>query len=30
VGEGSMAIAVAHQYLAELEAQGQRVQEVRI
>ena len=30
VGEGSMGIAVVHQYLAELEAQNQRVQEVRI
>jgi thioredoxin reductase (NADPH) len=27
VGEGSMAIAVAHQYLAEREAQEQRAQE---
>ena len=29
VGEGSMGIAVVHQYLAELEAQDQRTQEVR-
>ena len=29
VGEGSMAIAVAHQYLGELETQEQRAQEVR-
>ena len=29
VGEGSMAIAVVHQYLGELEAQDQRAQEVR-
>ena len=29
VGEGSMAIAVVHQYLAELEAEEQRSQEVR-
>jgi thioredoxin reductase (NADPH) len=29
VGEGSMAIAVVHQYLAELEAHDQRAQEVR-
>ena len=29
VGEGSMAIAVVHQYLGELETQAQRAQEVR-
>ena len=29
VGEGSMAIAVVHQYLAELEAHDQRIQAVR-
>ena len=29
VGEGSMGIAVVHQYLGELEAQEQRTQEVR-
>ena len=30
VGEGSMGIAVVHQYLAELEAQDQKTQEVRV